>query len=138
MSATSAFFVTPKNITAQLLNADGINTLKTVYTPTTAAKLASLMITSTETAVAHDVNIYVTKGGVDYLLGTVSVPINSGFTSGAPAVNAFNSTNMPGLAVDSDGNRYLMLEATSVLKASVPVIVTAAKALNFAGYGAEL
>lgn len=136
MSATPAFFVTPKTSGVQIVNADG-TALKTIHTPTTATKVTAVMASSSDTA-ARDVTLYITKGGVDYPLGTVGIPITAGTIAATGGVNLLDPSKIPGLPLDSDGQRYLLLEVGAVLKAAVLVAVTAAKAINIVAVGAEL
>lgn len=136
MSSTPAFFVTPKTIAARLQNSDGTS-LVTVYTPPTAgAKIAALMAVSTDSA-ARDIGLFITKGGVDYPLCTVAVPITAGTIAATPQVNLINRTSAPGLPLDSDGQAYILLETGAVLKAKALVAITAATFMNIVGVAAE-
>lgn len=136
MSANPVFFATPKFSGVQILPADGV-ALKTIHTPTTAAKVTAVMASSTDTA-SRDVTLYVTKGGIDYPLGTVNIPITAGTITATGGVNLLDALKIPGLPVDSDGQRYLLLEVGAVLKAAVLVAVTAAKAINIVAVAAEV
>lgn len=135
MAAAPVFFVTPKTPVVQILPADAL-ALKTLHTPTNPTKVTAVMATSSDTA-SRDVTLYVTKGGVDYPLGTVNIPITAGTITATPAVNLLDPAKIPGLPIDSDGQRYLLLEAGAVLKAAVLVAVTAAKAINLVAVAAE-
>lgn len=136
MSSTPAFFVTPKTIAARLQNSDGTS-LVTVYTPpVSGAKVVALMGSSTD-ATARDIQLAITKGGVDYPIGTTTVAITSGTIAATAQTNLLNRTNFPGLPVDSDGQPYLLLETGAVLKAKSLVAVTAAAFVNIVGTAAE-
>lgn len=130
MSASPIFVGSAKPAFIQILPA-ATTTLVTLLTAAAAgSKVVGITITSTDTA-DRVVQLYVTRGGVDILLSTVAVPLNSGTTNALPAVNGMSTTNLPGLPTDNDGQRYLLLQMGDVLKAAVTVTVTAAKAINF-------
>lgn len=136
MSSTPAFFVTPKTIAARLQNSDGTS-LVTVYTPPAGgAKVVSLVAASTD-GTARDIQLTITKGGVDYPLGTTQVAITAGTIAATAQTNLINRTQYPGLPVDSDGQPYLLLESGAVLKAKSLVAVTAAAFVNILGVAAE-
>lgn len=135
-TATPIFQQSLKNGAVQILPAD-TTTLKTIVTPgTNGSKVESLIVSSTDTS-ARDLQLTVTKGGVDYVLGTISIPANTGFTNGVVLINVFQHANISvALNNDLNGNKVLYLENGSVLKAKTLTTVTAAKAINlFAQYG---
>ena len=76
-TATPIFPQTVKNYVAQILPAD-TTTKKTLVTgATNGTKIESITVASTDTS-ARDLLLYLTVSAVDYLLGTVAIPINSG------------------------------------------------------------
>jgi len=132
MSGTSSpiFPQTVKQGVAQILPAD-TTSLKTIYTgQTNGSRVDNLLITSTDTS-ARDVQLVVTIASTDYVLGTISVPANSGFTNAVVSLNMFQHAQMVNaLNVDNNGNRYILLASGSVLKIKSLTTVTAAKAIN--------
>lgn len=126
---------TPKRGMVQIVNADA-SALKVLVTAgANGSKVVSVNVASDDTS-DRLVQLYVTRGGVDYLLGTVNVPTLSGTNNTAPTVNLFNTTQMPGLPVDNDGQPYLLLESGDVLKVKTTSTVTAAKTVHVsANYG---
>lgn len=130
VTATPSFPQLPKNGLFQIVNGTG-TAFSTVYTGgANGSKITSLMATSNDTA-AHDIQIAITNGGVNYVIGTVSVAIGAGNTSGVNATNLLNTTNMPGLPLDTDGNPYIHLKSASdTLTVSAVVAVTTGKAVN--------
>lgn len=135
-TATPIFQQSIKNGAVQIANSDASN-LKTIVTPgTNGSKVENLLVTSTDSS-ARDLQLIVTKGGVDYILGTISVPANTGNTNGVTPINFFAHANMLNyLNVDNNGNRFLFLENGSVLKAKTLTTVTSTRVLNlFAQYG---
>lgn len=120
---------TPKNGKVQIINGDG-TAQKTVYTAgANGSKVTGLILESTDTA-AHDIAISITNAGTSYTLGTVSVPIGAGFSGTVPSVSGFNSTQLPGLPTDSDGNPYILLQSGDTLTVAALVAVTAGKIIN--------
>lgn len=135
-TATPIFQQSIKNGAVQIASSDASN-LKTIVTPgTNGSKVENLLVTSTDSS-ARDLQLIVTKGGVDYILGTISVPANTGNTNGVTPINFFAHANMLNyLNVDNNGNRFLFLENGSVLKAKTLTTVTSTRVLNlFAQYG---
>ena len=113
----------------QILPAD-TTTLKTLVTAGSDGTIVNeLLITSTDTS-ARDLAVYVTISSVDYLIGTVSIPANSGFTNAVPTVGFFDSTQTTSLQSDNNGHKFLMLGSGAVLKVKTLTTVTTAKAIQ--------
>lgn len=126
---------TPKRGMVQIVAAD-TSSLKTLVTAgANGSKVASVNLASDDTS-DRLVQLYVTRSGTDYLLGTVNVPTLSGTNGTAATVNAMNASMMPGLPCDNDGQPYLLLESGDVLKVKTTTTVTAAKTVHAtANYG---
>ena len=138
MVATPVFEQTPQNWVVQILPAD-TTTLKTLVTgASTGTRVYSINVTSTDTS-ARDVLVYITSGSpaIDYLLGTLSIPITAGFTNAIPSVSILTSSQISSLPYDSNGNRFILIENGAVLKVAAGTTVTAAKSLNFFAQGAD-
>jgi hypothetical protein len=119
----------PQNGKVQILNATNLANV-TVYTAGgSGSKVVALLVSSTDTA-SRDVQIKVSNGGTDFLLGTKTVPANSGNVAGTPTVNLLDPTVTPGLPIDSDGNPFLYLISGDTLTAAVLTQVTTAKVIN--------
>ena len=130
MAAKPVFFGTIKNAAVQIVNADGV-TLKTLYTaPTNGGKVEAIAISSSDT-VARDIQLVVTKGAVDYVIGTISIPITAGQVAATPAIDGLQASASPWVRSDENGNPFLLLENGSVLKVKTLVTVTTALALQF-------
>lgn len=137
MSATQIFFGSIKTLAAQILPAD-TSSLVTLYTaPTNGARVESIAVSSSDTS-ARDVSLAVTKGGVDYIIGTVTIPITAGQIAATPAIDLLQYLAMPWLRFDENGNRFLQLDTGCVLKVKSLTTVTAAKALQFFGQAREI
>lgn len=127
--ATPIFPQSIGNPAVQILPAD-TTSLKTLITADADGTTVNrIFVASTDTA-AKDLQFYVTIASVDYLLGTLAIPANSGFTNSVPLVSVFNSSQFPGMLVDNNGNKTLHLAAGSVLKVKALATVTAAKAIS--------
>jgi hypothetical protein len=136
MSASPIFLGTVKSPGARILPADSTN-LVTLWTPgANGSKVLTIGASSTDTS-DRDVAFYLTKGGVDYLLGTIKIPLNSGNANNIPSVDVLAHPNLPAIRLDADGARYLWLEVNAVLRAKALVAVTAAKEIDFFMYGGD-
>lgn len=136
MASAPIFLGSVKSPMAQILPADASN-LITLWTPgASGSKITAIGVSSTDTA-DRDIALYVTKSAVDYLLGTVKIPLSSGNTNAIPAVDLLNSSQLPWVRTDPDGAKYLQLESGAVLKAKALTTVTAAKAIQFAMHGGD-
>lgn len=86
----------------------------------------AIIVTSNDTA-AMNIQLWIVRGGVDYLLGTINIPTLSGTNGTVVSVDLINAVGIPGLPVDSAGKRYLPLKSGDTLKTNPLVAVTAAK-----------
>ncbi len=129
MTATPVFPQTIKTNVAQILPAD-TTTLKTLITaPANGVRVDSILISSTDTS-ARDLQLVVTISSVDYVLGTLQIPANAGFTNAVPTIAAFQHSQLVGLNTDVNGNKFLFLASGAVLKVKALTTVTAAKAIS--------
>jgi hypothetical protein len=136
VTSTPVFPQTIKNSFAKIVTADA-STFKTLYTGgANGSRIDLLLVTSTDTT-ARDVQLVIQASGVDYILGTISIPINSGNTNAITHLSVFQNSIFPGLNVDAIGNRVLYLESGIILKAKTLTTVTAAKEVNFIVQGAD-
>lgn len=119
----------PQNGKIQILNATGTANVTVLTAGTSGSKLVGLWASSTDTS-ARDVQLKITNGGTDYILGTKTVAIGAGTVAGTPAVNLLDPTVIVGIPIDSDGNPYLFLNSGDTLTAAVVVTVTAAKTIS--------
>ena len=128
--STNLYFTQNLKLTATtIVNADSTNK-KTLFTAGANDSIVkSLHVVSDDTA-ARVINIYVNDGTTDNYIGSVNVPITSGFTGAIAAVDLLNGTLFPTLPYDSNGKRVLPLPAGYILKVAVQVAVTAAKTLS--------
>lgn len=114
---------------AQILPAD-TTTLKTLFTADAdGSRIDNIFVSSTDTS-AKDLQFVVTISAVDYVVGTLSIPANSGFTNSVPLVSVFGHSQFAALNSDVNGNKHLFLASGAVLKVKALSTVTTAKAIS--------
>jgi hypothetical protein len=116
---------------ATIVNADG-TAKKTIFTAdaTNGSILTGIAVTSDDTA-DRVLNVYLTLGGTDYLVGAVPVPLTAGSVSTVPAVNLLALSYLPWL----NGDGTWGLSPGAIVKVAVQVAVTAAKTITIAALG---
>lgn len=113
---------------AQLLPAD-TTTKKTFITATANGdKIVSITVATTETALAHDIQFFLLRGGVSYLLITVTIPVNAGLIGTVAPINVFSNWILP---TDNDGQKYLYLESGDVIQVAALSTVNTGKEVDF-------
>lgn len=121
---------------AQILPAD-TSSLKTLYTAgTNGSKIETILVTNTDSTSAYLITLTVVISATNYIIGTVNVPLSSGNTNAAPAINILSNSNIP-LNKDSNGNPYLYLATGAILKVNSSTTVTTAKVLSFLAQGED-
>ena len=135
VTATPVFTQTPSLSLAQILPAD-TTVAKTIVTAgANGTKITALTASSNDAARIVQINLV--RSAVVYILTTVTVAANSGTDGTAASVNLLNTTSLPGLPIDNDGQPYLLLKSGDTLTAAVTVTVTAAKTISIAAIGAD-
>lgn len=123
------FFPSALKTNAVLIQPADTTTKKTLYTAgSNGGKVLSLNTSSDDTA-TEDLQIWLTISSTDFLLGTKTIAITAGFITGTPTFNWFDGIQIPGLPIDRDGQRYILMPPAGILKVSAKVTVTAAKTL---------
>jgi hypothetical protein len=114
----------PWNQKQKFVLADGLN-LKTLalggfYTQQqTPSKVFAIYVSSSDTA-AHDFQIGITDPTLGFIpIGTVSIPPNSGLTSGAMGINLLQK--LTHLAQDNSSQPYIFLNPTDVLQGKMAI-----------------
>jgi hypothetical protein len=135
VTATPIFPQTITTGVTQILPAD-TTTLKTLFTAgANGSKIDNILVTSTDTG-AKDLQLVVTISAVDYIVGTFTVPANTGNTNSTVTLNAlahpqlFNALN-----VDNNGNRCLFLATGAVLRVKSIATVTATRVISLIAQG---
>jgi len=131
VTATPVFVQNPKITPAAFTNADSANTKKTIASAgSNGSKVVSINVSSTETANARVLQIWLTRSATSYLLASFSIIVNSGFDGIVPSVSMMASHIWSSLPVDSDGQTYLFLESGDTLQASTTTQVAAGKEID--------
>lgn len=113
VTSTPVFVQTPKNGLAQISTGTGSSVAVTVYTGgTNGTKITGLNATGYGSTNAYDVQWGITSSSVFYGIGTVAVSANAGSTSGVASANLLYNILVQGLAIDSDGNPYVILKSS--------------------------
>jgi hypothetical protein len=133
-AGTSPIFPAAVETAAQdYVNADSTSYQDVLTAGVNGALVYTLQIATDDTAaIEWKVAIQRDGTGTDWLLGTVNVPIGSGNSNAAPAVDLLDPSKIKGL--DGDGN--LILGGGDKLRVAPKTAVTAAKtAYVTASYG---
>lgn len=136
MASTPSLPQTPRNEKVQIANADASGQKTVITGGTNGTKVVGLIAASSDTA-ARDIQVSIVKAGTTFPLGTKSVPANSGFVAGTPAVNLFDPAVMVGLPTDADGQPYIFLENGDTLVVNALTTVTSAKLISLHGICAD-
>lgn len=91
--------------TKKLTNADG-TTIVALFTGGADGSMVDDIIITSDSAAAHDLQIWLNDGAADILLGTVEIPIGAGNTSGVVTVSALSGGNTLNIATKS-GSIYV-------------------------------
>jgi hypothetical protein len=113
-------------------------TLKTLFTAgADGSSLENIIVTSTDTA-SKDLQFVITVSAVDYTLGTLTVPANSGFTAAVAVLSVFKHANfISALTIDTNNNTILRLPAGAILKVKALATLTAAKEISVICQGGD-
>lgn len=145
-TATPIFPQTVKSWYAKLVPATGAFTLPVaVATATTnlvalavgdtnGDKIESIYVTSTDTA-AQSLVLAVITATDTFILGIFTIAIQAGGAAANPSVDILRHANLPGLAYDANGNRYLYLKTGETLYVGTLAAVTAAKLISVIANG---
>jgi hypothetical protein len=128
------YAITPKTSVGSITNGTGIGSLGSdtngvaIFTAssTVGSRISSLIFTSNDTA-ARDFFVYILNGSTVCPIGQIHVPLTSGDAASVLPINGLDPTVMVGLQRDNNGNPYIELQASCVLKFSAIVAVTSAK-----------
>ena len=138
MAKQSALFLPAgANNQSVLLTSADTTVAKLCFTAgTNDSDVKSIIATTTDSA-AVNLTFWVTRGGTDYLLGTVNIPITAGDTGAIPSVDILGAGLIPGLPLDSTGKPYLPLKTGDTLKVGCLVTMTAAKTTYVSIFGQD-
>jgi len=124
------------NSSITLQNADGTG-LKLLFTAgADDSDVDSIIVTSNDTA-ARILVLYVTRGGVDYIIGTITVGAGAGTDGFNFSLDLLNPINFQGLPINNIGKPYLRLKSGDTVKVAVTTAVTAAKTIYLSAFGQD-
>jgi hypothetical protein len=127
VTATPVFVQTPKVTRTTFTSAD-TTTAKTIATAgTNGSKVTAVSICSDDTS-DRVFQLGITRSATFILLGSVNLKTLAGTDGATAAVNGFNL--IPGLPVDSDGQKYFFMESGDTLQAKTTTTITAAKTVS--------
>ena len=134
VTATPIFLQSAKSAITAYTTASTTSTHVTGGTNT--SKVLSLTAVSNSTS-AHVFIVGLSTGGVSAPIIYVSIPASAGTDGTTPGVNLLNSTILPGLAVDANGQAYVNLPSTSVSMTitATATINTGKQVTFFSNYG---
>lgn len=121
----------------QILPADTTVAKTIVAGGANGSVIESINVSNTDAAVAYSLQFFMFDGTTNHLLATLNIPLSSGNTSAAGAVDVLRSGLMPGVVLDSNGNYSLNVPSGFTLKAAVTVTVTAAKVVDVVAAGSD-
>ncbi len=136
VTPTPVFPQAPVITPITIVNADASNKKTACTGGTNGTKLVSLTATSDDTS-NRIVQVYITRSATHYLFGSVNVPTLAGTDGSAAVVDLLNATNIPGLPVDNDGQRYLYLKNGDTLSVATTTTVTAAKTVTIVAISSD-
>lgn len=129
LTNTPVFVQTPNIGFVSIANADTSNSKNIMTGGANGSKVESLNFASSDTS-NRIVQIYLVRSGTAFLLGTANVAANSGADNLVPSVNAFDSTYVKGLPLDSDGQVFLFLKSADQLNVKSTTTVTSGKTID--------
>lgn len=128
MAANPKLISTVRNLAIKIVAADGTgNKSFAIAAPADGSRLKSMHITSDDTA-PQVLQVIVTIGAVDFILGEISVPAGAGTDGATSAVNGLAGTRIPALQTDGI-TKWLDIANGTTLSLKSKVAVTAAKTI---------
>ena len=117
---TSGLQLTPAHTTA----------LQTLFTAgANGSRIDNIFVSSTDSS-AKDLQFVLTISSVDYIIGMLPIPANSGNSNSLPIVNVLGHAQFAALNSDLNGNKYLFIPAGAILKVKAGSTITTAKVIN--------
>lgn len=122
------------NTVAIGVNTNGLD----VYTAASTGGRVYSLTAVTDDTVTVNVFVWILRGATVIPIGLVNVPLSSGNTFAARYnVNFLDGVNIVGLPVDNQGNRYIPLKGSDVLRVGALANLTAAKSCWVRGDGSD-
>lgn len=128
MSKQTNLYLTQNiNLSAASLSSTDTTVYKTIYTAPADGAVIKAFSYVTNDGTTINLKVAMELNGLDAIIGTVNIPINSGTNGTANAVDILNSTAMAHLPYDRNGKKILPLKGGTVLKIAPLATITAAK-----------
>lgn len=136
MSANPIFFGTIKNWQAFVQNSDGTAFVSFIAAAGSGSKVESISVCNSDAAVGTVLQIAVTFGANDYIIGEVAIPAGAGTNGSTKAVDMLNETDLPWIRNDGT-NRYLYLASGGTLKIKAKVAVAGVNKIHLFAQGGD-
>lgn len=120
-----------RGIVQFLQGTDSAGTYKTLYTSgANGSKCNAMWSTNDDGSATHLVTVQIVNGGIKFGGMAITTTSSQGFANAVPAINLMSSANWPGLALDSDGNPFIMLITGDTIQATYATALTASTRIN--------
>lgn len=114
-------FVQTPQLDITIYGSGDTNTNKTIFTAgSNGSKVVGIVGSNSDGD--RTFSLRLKRGSTVAQLTSVLLASGAGNISSIPSIDFLNSTNLPGLPVDNDGQRYLFLESADII--SVGLILT--------------
>jgi hypothetical protein len=121
---------TPNRGILQFTSSSSAGTYATLYTAgSNGSKCYGMQMTNSDSA-THLVTVQLVNATVKYGGVALTTVATAGFANAVPPQSMMSAIVWPGLAVDSDGNPFIMLISGDTLQATFATAITAATVLN--------
>jgi hypothetical protein len=130
-----AFVPSAINVSAVTIVPADTTTKKTLWTAGSEGGKVTMINSSSDDTATKDLQLWLSLSGVDYLLGTKTIPITAGFITGTPSFNWLDGIQIPSIPIDRDGQRYLFVPPSGILKVGATATVTTAKTHYITAFG---
>jgi hypothetical protein len=124
------------NQSVTFVNADGTTAKTLVTAGSNDTDVKSIIVASNDSA-AVNLQLFINRSAVAYLLGTVNIPITAGNTGAIASVDLLGSTLIPGLPLDSIGKPYIPMKTGDTLTVAPLAAVTTAKTCYISAFGQD-
>ena len=130
--------ITPQNF---VQGTDAAGTYKTVYTAgANGSKVTAINVTTDDGSATHVMTLVLTRSATDYVIGSYTLPVNSGTDGSAASVDMIKggpNSLITGLPSDNDGQTYLFMESGDTLRLTFATALTSTKRIGVVTIGAD-
>lgn len=136
MSANPIYFGTIKNWQAFVQNSDSTNFVSFIAAAGSGSKVESISVCNSDSGVATVLQLAVTFGANDYIIGEVTIPAGAGTNGSTKAVDLLNTSDLPWIRSDG-ANNYLYLASGGTLKVKAKVAVAGVNKIHLFAQGGD-